>query len=48
MAVDALIEAVYDYFLKSKKEIPAVLDKKHEAIQKAKEVIEKRYEKWEK
>lgn len=46
LAVDALIEAVYDYFLKTKKEIPADLQKKHEVIQKSKEIIEKRYEKW--
>ena len=36
LAVDALIEAVYDYFLKNKKEIPADLQKKHEIIQKSK------------
>jgi len=48
LAVDALIEAVYDYFLKTKKEIPAGLEKKHKIIQKSKEIIEKRYEKWEK
>ncbi len=46
LAVDALIEAVYDYFIKQKREIPADLQKKHEAIQKSKEIIEKRYEKW--
>ncbi len=48
LAVDALVEAVYDYFLKSKKEIPAGLEKKHEIIKKSKDIIEKRYEKWEK
>lgn len=46
LAVDALIEAIYDYFLKSKKEIPDDLQEKHNKIQKAKEIIEKRYEKW--
>ncbi len=46
LAVDALIEAVYDYFLKTKKEIPIYLQKKHDIIQKSKEIIEKRYEKW--
>jgi nitrogen fixation NifU-like protein len=46
LAVDALIEAVYDYFVKNKKEIPPVLKKKHDMIQKSKEVIEKRYKKW--
>jgi nitrogen fixation protein NifU and related proteins len=48
LAVDALIEAVYDYFSKTKKEIPADLQEKHQAIQKSKGIIEKRYAKWEK
>jgi len=47
LAVDALVEAVYDYYLKTKGAIPADLQKKHEIIQKSKEIIEKRYEKWE-
>jgi len=34
LAVDALVEAIYDYFSKTKKEIPADLQKKHDAIQK--------------
>lgn len=46
LAVDALIEAVYDYFLKNKKEISSDLQKKHEAIQKSKEIIEERYKEW--
>ena len=46
LAVDALIEAIYDYFKKSKKPIPSDLQKKHEIIQKSKDIIEKRYEKW--
>lgn len=46
LAVDALIEAVYDYFTKNKTEIPTDLKKRHEAIQKSKEIIEKRYKKW--
>ena len=48
LAVDALVEAVYDYFEKTKKEIPASLQKKHDVIKKSKDIIEKRYEKWEK
>jgi len=48
LAVDALIEAIYDYYLKSKKDIPDSLKKKHDVIQKSKEIIEKRYKKWEK
>lgn len=46
LAVDALTEAIYDYFSKNKKEIPVDLQRKHEIIQKSKEIIEKRYEKW--
>ena len=48
LAVDALIEAVYDYYLKNKIEILADLRKRHDNIQKSKEIIEKRYEKWSK
>ncbi|MCX6723444.1 MAG: iron-sulfur cluster assembly scaffold protein [Candidatus Staskawiczbacteria bacterium] len=47
LAVDALVEAVYDYFINSGMNIPADLKKKHDIIQKSKDVIEKRYEKWE-
>ena len=46
LAVDALIEAVYDYLQKSGKEIPEDLRIKHEKIGKDREVIEKKYEKW--
>ncbi len=46
LAEEALTEAIYDYFLKNKKEIPVDLQRKHEIIQKSKEIIEKRYEKW--
>jgi len=44
LAVDALIEAVYDYFINNGMDIPADLKKKHEIIQKSKNIIEKRYE----
>ena len=46
LAVDALIEAIYDYFSKNKKEISVDLKKKHEKIQKEKDIIEKRYKAW--
>ncbi|MDP2741756.1 MAG: iron-sulfur cluster assembly scaffold protein [bacterium] len=46
LAVDALTEAIYDYFTKNKKEILKDLQKRHDNIQKSKEIIEKRYEKW--
>lgn len=46
LAVDALVEAVYDYFKKNKKEILDDLQKRHERIQKEKDIIEKRYKAW--
>ncbi len=51
LAVDALVEAIYDFYKRnpsrsSGQAIPVDLQKKHETIQKAKEIIEKRYEKW--
>ena len=46
LAVDALVEAIYDYFSKNNREIPADLQKKHEIIQKSKEIIEERYSGW--
>jgi nitrogen fixation protein NifU and related proteins len=53
LAVDALVEAIYDYFLKNPstssgqvREISQDLQEKHEKIQKSKAIIEKRYEKW--
>lgn len=46
LAVDALIEAIYDYLSKNKREIPKKLEAQHVKILKAKEIIEKRYAKW--
>ena len=46
LAVDALVEAIFDYFSKNKKKIPADLQKKHDIIQKSKEIIAERYKKW--
>jgi len=43
LAVDALSEAIYDYFLKNKFKIPLELEKEHQRIIKTKEEIEKRY-----
>lgn len=48
LAVDALIEAIYDYYTKNKKDVPADLQKKHDIIQKSKDIIEERYKGWEK
>ena len=46
LAVDALVEAIFDYFVKKGMDIPAGLQKKHDVIKKSKDIIEKRYEKW--
>jgi nitrogen fixation NifU-like protein len=46
LAVDALVEAIFDYFSKNNIKIPADLKKKHDIIQKSKDIIEKKYKKW--
>jgi len=43
LAVDALIEAIYDYYSKSKKDIPIDLQKKHNVIRKNREILASRY-----
>ena len=43
LAVDALQEAIYNYFEGQKKEIPEILEKKHQKLEKDKKEIEKRY-----
>jgi nitrogen fixation NifU-like protein len=43
LAVDALKEAIYDYYLKNKIEIPEDLEKEHQRIIRTKEELEKRY-----
>jgi len=43
LAIDALREAVYDYYLKNKLEISEDLEKEHQRITKTKEELEKRY-----
>ena len=43
LAVDALKEAIYDYYLKNKLEIREDLEKEHQRIIKTKEELEKRY-----
>jgi nitrogen fixation NifU-like protein len=44
LAVDALAEAVYDYFSKNKRPIPEELQSKHQRIKKEREEIEHRHE----
>jgi nitrogen fixation NifU-like protein len=46
LAVDALAEAIYDYFKKNKKPISEEIKKRHQRIKKEKEIIEKKYKKW--
>jgi len=43
LAVDALQEAIYDYYSKNKIKIPEDLEKEHQRIIKTKEELEKRY-----
>lgn len=43
LAVDALTEAIYDFYLKDRKKIPAGLKKKHDVVQKSKEIMEERH-----
>ena len=43
LAVDALAEAIYDYYLKNQKKIPKELQKKHERAEKVGEEIGKRH-----
>ena len=43
LAIDALIEAIFDYLEKNKKPVPSELAKRHEIIKKDRETIEKRY-----
>ncbi|PIS39747.1 MAG: iron-sulfur cluster assembly scaffold protein, partial [Candidatus Nealsonbacteria bacterium CG08_land_8_20_14_0_20_38_20] len=44
LAADALSEALYDYFVKNKREIPKELEDKHRTAEKAKKEIGERYE----
>lgn len=43
LAVDALTEAIYDYFVKQKRPIPADLQKRHELAEKIGKEIEHRH-----
>lgn len=46
LAADALIEAIYDYLKKNKRDIPLDLEKKHQILQKEKEIISAKYKDW--
>jgi len=46
LAADALSEAIYDYFVKNKKEIPKELKDKHQRLEREKKEIGERYKDW--
>ncbi|HIH98039.1 MAG TPA: iron-sulfur cluster assembly scaffold protein [Thermoplasmata archaeon] len=46
LAIDGLVEAIYDYYKKSKKAIPKDLEAQHTNISKEREAVEKRYKQW--
>ncbi len=45
LATDALYEAIYDYLSKNNKEIPELLEKKHQILKRQQEEVAKKYEK---
>ncbi len=46
LAIDALTEAIYDYLLKNKKEIPLELQKRHERISIEEKIVREKYKDW--
>lgn len=48
LAVDALLEAIYDYLRNSDQKIPSELEERHEKIEREKEQIKDKYEDWSK
>lgn len=46
LAADALAEAIYDYYQKQKRPIPAELEEKHTRIKKEKKIVEEKYKDW--
>jgi len=46
LAIDALLEAIYDYLIKNKKRIPEELKKHHKRVEKEKKMIEEKYKDW--
>jgi len=46
LAVDALTEAIYDYFSKNKKTIPESLEKRHQQLQREEKMTEEKYKDW--
>ncbi len=48
LAIDALREAIYNYFSRNNKEIPEALAKEHQRIEKTKKEVEKKHKEWSK
>lgn len=46
LAIDALAEAIYDYLLKNKREIPLDLKMRHERISKEEKIVKEKYKDW--
>ena len=46
LAIDALGEAIYNYYISEEITVPKDLQKRHETIKKAQEILQKRYEEW--
>lgn len=46
LAIDALHEAIYDYFSKNKKPIPEKLEQRHQILEREKGIIEEKYKDW--
>ncbi|TSC96244.1 MAG: nitrogen fixation protein NifU [Candidatus Berkelbacteria bacterium Licking1014_2] len=46
LAIDALAEAIYDYYRKNSRSLPQSLRDRHERIEEEKRLIEKKYGKW--
>jgi nitrogen fixation NifU-like protein len=44
LAIDALSEAIYDYFIKNNKTIPKELEELHKRIENGKKIIQERYQ----
>ena len=46
LAIDAFLEAIYDYLIKNKRIIPKELEKRHQRIDREKKIIEEKYKEW--
>jgi len=46
LAADALSEAIYNYLLKKKRDIPEELGRRHKRVIKESEIIEEKYKDW--